>query len=132
MTKVDSLDLNKIPLSGRNLIEASAGTGKTYTIAALYIRLVIEQNLGVSKILVMTFTNAATEELRARLRKVLIDALQAISTNLIAAESFLKQIRDQIIANPEQTAQAIKKLRLAICSFDQASIYTIHGFANGY
>ena len=128
MTAAHCLDLNQIPLSGRNLIEASAGTGKTYTIAALYTRLIVEQDLDVSKILVMTFTNAATEELRARLRKALVDALQAIATDEIPAEPFLRQIRDQMIASPEQSAKAIKKLRLAICGFDQAAVYTIHGF----
>ncbi|MEE9424876.1 MAG: exodeoxyribonuclease V subunit beta [Methylococcales bacterium] len=128
MTDTLSLDINSIPLSGRHLIEASAGTGKTYTIAALYTRLIVEQDLDVSKILVMTFTNAATEELRARLRKALADALQAISTDEIPADPFLKQIRDQLTTNPERAAQATKNLRLAICSFDQASVYTIHGF----
>jgi exodeoxyribonuclease V beta subunit len=128
MTDTLSLDINSIPLNGRHLIEASAGTGKTYTIAALYTRLIVEQDLDVSKILVMTFTNAATEELRARLRKALVDALQAISSDELPAEPFLKQLRDQITITPEQTAKAIKKLRLAVCSFDQASVYTIHGF----
>ena len=96
ITDARSLELNNIPLTGRNLIEASAGTGKTYTIAALYTRLIVEQDLDVSKILVMTFTNAATEELRARLRKALVDALQAISTDEIPADPFLKQLREQI------------------------------------
>ena len=128
ITDARSLELNNIPLTGRNLIEASAGTGKTYTIAALYTRLIIEQDLDVSKILVMTFTNAATEELRARLRKALVDALQAISTDEIPTDSFLKQIRDQTTTSTKQTAKTTKKLRLAICSFDQASVYTIHGF----
>ncbi|MCD6280242.1 MAG: UvrD-helicase domain-containing protein, partial [Deltaproteobacteria bacterium] len=59
------------PLEGRNLIEASAGTGKTYTISALFLRLVLEQELGVDQILVVTFTVSATQELKARIRTVL-------------------------------------------------------------
>ncbi len=127
-TVTRSLDIINIPLSGRNLIEASAGTGKTYTIAALYTRLIVEQDLDVSKILVMTFTNAATEELRVRLRNALVDALELFENNEMSSDHFLKQLRDKVTANPEKTAKAIKKLRLAICSFDQASVYTIHGF----
>src|SRR5690625_3371155 len=63
----DDLALN-LPLDGRQLIEASAGTGKTWTIAGLYARLIVERRLPVRQLLVMTFTRAATEELRQRLR----------------------------------------------------------------
>ena len=54
------------PLTGTNLIEASAGTGKTYTIAGLFLRLILEKQLTVNQILVVTFTKAATEELKER------------------------------------------------------------------
>ena len=57
-----------VDLSGIKLIEASAGTGKTYNIAALFLRLVLEKELTVDQILVVTFTRAATEELRSRIR----------------------------------------------------------------
>jgi|WetSurMetagenome_2_1015567.scaffolds.fasta_scaffold05661_6 exodeoxyribonuclease V beta subunit len=57
------------PLEGINLIEASAGTGKTYTIATLVIRLLLENNLNIHQILVVTFTEAATTELKDRIRK---------------------------------------------------------------
>ena len=57
-------DALKTPLvNGVNLIEASAGTGKTYTLAMLVLRFVVEQNLPLEKILVVTFTKTATEEL---------------------------------------------------------------------
>ena len=68
-----SLNLLTLPLSGRQVIEASAGTGKTFTLAALYVRLVLghgrsSDGLQPSQILVMTFTEAATAELRERIR----------------------------------------------------------------
>ena len=61
-------DITQSPLSGTVLIEASAGTGKTYAISGLYLRLVLEKALEVENILVVTFTVAATGELRERLR----------------------------------------------------------------
>lgn len=68
-----SFDAQTVSLAGTNLIEASAGTGKTYTLAELYLRLVLEQDLNVDQILVVTYTRAATEELRDRLRQKLVD-----------------------------------------------------------
>ncbi|XXQ67234.1 exodeoxyribonuclease V subunit beta [Neisseriaceae bacterium B1] len=75
-----SLQLNPLtlPLSGTHLIEASAGTGKTWNIAALYTRLVVLEHMGVDKILVVTFTKAATAELKNRLRARLDEALVAL------------------------------------------------------
>ena len=58
------LDLVNMPLQGRHLIEASAGTGKTFSITRIYLRLLLEQELPVEQILLMTYTRAATEELR--------------------------------------------------------------------
>ena len=69
-----AFDLEKSPLHGRNLIEASAGTGKTYTLAALFVRLILEKGLRVDQILVVTFTEAATEELRDRIRRRMREA----------------------------------------------------------
>ncbi len=67
------LDVLKLPLQGIQLIEASAGTGKTWTLAALYVRLILGhgwqgQGLMPPQILVMTFAEAATAELRDHLR----------------------------------------------------------------
>ncbi|WP_165742296.1 UvrD-helicase domain-containing protein, partial [Candidatus Thiosymbion oneisti] len=70
-----ALDPLRIPLRGLTLIEASAGTGKTYSITTLYLRLLLELGLEVDRILVVTFTEAATEELRDRIRKRLVQAL---------------------------------------------------------
>ncbi|HOI17622.1 MAG TPA: UvrD-helicase domain-containing protein, partial [Geobacteraceae bacterium] len=66
MTTLKTYDNLAIELAGDNLIEASAGTGKTYAIACLYLRLVVEEGLLPENILVVTFTEAATKELRGR------------------------------------------------------------------
>ncbi|HYV31883.1 MAG TPA: UvrD-helicase domain-containing protein, partial [Candidatus Binatia bacterium] len=74
-------DLTGTPLaSGTTLIEASAGTGKTFTIAALFLRLLLERDLSVSQILVVTYTEAATAELRGRVRQVLARAARVFAT----------------------------------------------------
>ena len=66
---MQTLNAPTVPLTGINLIEASAGTGKTWTISWLYLRLVAEEGLRVDQILVVTYTEAATAELRDRIRK---------------------------------------------------------------
>ena len=73
-------DLLNTSLSGINLIEAGAGTGKTYAIEGLFLRLVIEERIPVEKILVVTFTKAATQELKERIRNKLLAAKTAFSS----------------------------------------------------
>lgn len=77
MNSTQILDIYKTPLEGIQLVEASAGTGKTWTIAGLYVRLILETNASINNLLVVTFTKAATAELRDRLRKRLVDVLNA-------------------------------------------------------
>jgi len=77
------------PLKGINLIEASAGTGKTYTIATLVIRLLLENNLTINQILVVTFTEAATTELKDRIRKRL-EQMRQIFLFLLKKDHTLK------------------------------------------
>ncbi len=62
------LDVHNISLKGYNLIEASAGTGKTYSIAILTLRLILEQPITINQILLVTFTKAAVAELQVRIR----------------------------------------------------------------
>ncbi len=116
------LDPVKIELAGSNLIEASAGTGKTHNITTLYLRLIVEVGLQVGEILVVTFTEAATAELRDRIRKKLRLALDLLDG---------KPVDDkQLKAIVEGRKDAKEKLLLAIRSFDEAAIFTIHGFCN--
>ena len=75
-----AFDLASSPLEGFNLIDASAGTGKTYTICGLVLRLLLEKNLSIGQILVVTYTEAATEDLRDRIRQKLHQALDAVTS----------------------------------------------------
>ncbi len=116
-----------IELRGRNLIEASAGTGKTYAIACLYLRLVIESDLTPEQILVVTYTEAATEELRGRIRARLREAGEVFG-GAPCADPFLQGLlRKAGEENPGEAA-ARERLERALTSFDLASIFTIHGF----
>jgi exodeoxyribonuclease V beta subunit len=118
-----ALHVFETPLAGINLIEASAGTGKTHTITDLYVRLIIETTCQVSQILVVTFTVAATAELRDRIRRRLLAAHQACSGQRVA-DPFCEQL---LTAYP-QPDQALQRLDNALRGFDEAAIYTIHGF----
>jgi exodeoxyribonuclease V beta subunit len=118
-----NFDLINTPLKGTNLIEASAGTGKTYTIAGLFVRLILERALFADQILVVTFTKAATEELKDRIRRKLVQT----------KEGFLKrESRDPLVASlvkqSEDPVLAIQMLKDALIDFDKAAIFTIHGF----
>ncbi len=124
-----TLNPYKIPLESINLIEASAGTGKSWTVTLLYLRLILEKALTVDQILVVTFTEAATMELRDDVRKRLIEALDALEhpdSDHIKDE--YKQISATLAAIPLHRDEAIRRLKLAKLSIDEAAIFTIHGF----
>ena len=124
------LDVFTCPLAGVNLIEASAGTGKTWTLCGLYLRLLLEQEFTVQQILVVTFTNAATAELRERIRTRLLDLLGFLNGTLPGTpDAFLGRLADHVTQRPGMGKQAVTaRLELALSSFDEAAIYTIHGF----
>ena len=119
------LDPLCISLAGLNLIEASAGTGKTYTITALYARLVVEAGIPVSRILVVTYTNAATKELRDRIRTRLSDLRLAFLRGRAAEHDELATRLLDLLPDREL---AIRRLNNAVRGFDEAAIFTIHGF----
>ncbi|WP_022939763.1 exodeoxyribonuclease V subunit beta [Psychromonas hadalis] len=129
--KPQSLDALTFPLYGMRLIEASAGTGKTYTIASLFIRLLLghgKENahhcaLTVDKILVVTFTEAATAELRSRIRERIIDVRLEFMLGT-SGDTFIQTLIDQ----SDDLAIDIRLLRFAELQMDEAAIYTIHGF----
>jgi exodeoxyribonuclease V beta subunit len=110
--------------SGLTLIEASAGTGKTYTISGLVVRLVLEKQMAIEEILVTTYTELATAELRERIRELLFQALTAFQTGESADE-----LMQPLLHRYRSDGQAERRLSIALQSFDGASIYTIHGFA---
>ena len=122
------LDTLTFPLSGASLIEASAGTGKTYTIVNLYIRLLLGHGcapLGVEQILVVTFTNAATGELKERIRQRLRQAYLDFFAKT-SQDPFIQQLIEQS-NNVELDCQ---RLALASKQMDEAAVYTIHGFCH--
>ncbi len=121
------LDICSVPLEGTTLIEASAGTGKTWSITGIFLRLLLEKRLRVEQILVVTFTNAATEELRMRVRKRLREARKAIACGVIQGEDAVMR---HIVFRFRQDRHALQILTDALREFDRASIFTIHGFCN--
>ncbi len=120
------LNLATINISGLNLIEASAGTGKTWTIAALYILLLLEKELRPEHILVVTYTKAATAELRERIRRRIATTLDLYSSGRAPADDDLERLL--MTSRPQNSLRAKKLLTLALHSFDDAAIFTIHGF----
>ena len=118
-----AFDLLTSPLQGTNLIEAGAGTGKTQTITGLLLRLILEKRLPVKEILVVTYTVAATEELRDRIRRRIREALDAFSSGS-SPDLFLQGL---ILTLPDRE-EAAGLLRAALLDFDEAAILTIHGF----
>jgi exodeoxyribonuclease V beta subunit len=117
-------------LSGVSLIEASAGTGKTWNICALYMRLLLERGLDVPQILVVTFTNAATAELRERIRSRIAETLgrlrgAAANASDAFVEDLLCTLRER---HGLAGADLERRLEAALQGFDEASIFTLHGF----
>ena len=124
---VQPLDPRSVPLQGTNLIEASAGTGKTWNIAMLFVRLVLLERLPVDQILVVTFTKAATAELKGRLRARLDEALSLLDAPAADDKDPLAQLVAQARQNESEERLQLR-LKAALSDFDNAAIYTIHGF----
>ncbi|SAL19111.1 exodeoxyribonuclease V, beta subunit [Caballeronia peredens] len=124
---VQELDVFSCALDGVNQIEASAGTGKTWNICALYVRLLLEKRLSVEQILVVTFTKAATAELHERIRSRLAGVAHAIENGDAAGDPFIERLFDTTLADIDAD-EAVKRLRIALSTFDQAAIHTIHAF----
>jgi len=116
------MDLQQSRFDRRSLIEASAGTGKTWTLSALYLRLLLERGLTVREILVVTYTKAATAELRQRIRARLAQLL-AVYQGQPCADDFLQAL---YLRYPGE--EAYRRVLLAVHGFDEAAIFTIHGF----
>jgi len=126
-----------VSLRGVQLIEASAGTGKTWNISALYLRALLERKMTVEQLLVVTFTKAATAELRDRIRIRIAELYALIEGAEQFAElkpppstdPFLLEVLNWLKALPTNDIKDIRaRLKLALQSFDQATIFTIHGF----
>ncbi|QJI42513.1 exodeoxyribonuclease V subunit beta [Pseudomonas sp. ADAK2] len=123
------------PLRGSQLIEASAGTGKTFTISALYLRLVLGhggestgfgRELLPPQILVVTFTDAATKELRERIRTRLAEAARFFRDEIPAPDGLIAELREQFL--PEQWSGCANRLDIAAQWMDEAAVSTIHSW----
>ncbi|KMQ80562.1 Exodeoxyribonuclease V beta chain [Candidatus Burkholderia pumila] len=129
------LDPLRFPLSGRSLIEASAGTGKTFTIAMLYVRLVLGHDphsestrpLTPPEILVVTFTDAATKELRDRIRARLTQAARCFQEDE-EDDELLIALRNEF--DPDLWPTCARRLQLAAEWMDEAAVSTIHSWCN--
>lgn len=146
MSDIHPFDVASCPLQGSNLLEASAGTGKTFSLVFLYLRLLLEKALRVDEILVATFTNAATAEISERIYQQLGIAaaiLQSIAANRTAAEIHRQYPDEKLLiewllrlsaanplaANSNAVSVLQTRLRLAQAQFDEAHIRSIDGFA---
>ncbi len=123
-----AFNIDSAPLDGVNLVEASAGTGKTYNIEALFVRLVIEKGHSPDEILVVTFTEAATKELRSRIRARMEETRKTLFSEVPPEDFFLKSMWEKF-RNGEIEEGALEHLQTAIQNFDQSNISTIHSFA---
>jgi len=130
-TALPALDWQRMPLQGRILIEASAGTGKTWNIGVIYLRLLLERDLRVEQILVTTFTDAAAQELRERLRRRLIEAERwladaASDASAHADDRSLESYLSENFRGDEVRSHALRKIQLARADLDRAPVSTIH------
>ena len=122
--------------AGRTIIEASAGTGKTYTIAAEVTRLVALEGIDLGEILVVTFTRAATAELKSRVRDRMRSTLHLLEAREPKGDPAGDLDDDMdgyfqalLAVDPATKAAAARRLAVALAHFDDAQIFTIHGFA---
>ncbi len=122
MQPFDILNRSKC-VFGPHLLEASAGTGKTFAIEHLVLRLILEGNLSIDQILVVTFTRAATKELKQRIRSNLEWAIECLKKG----ENDKGYDYIQAILEKKEALYQ-RRLEDALIDFDRAPIFTIHGF----
>ena len=126
---VAPLDVFREPLDGVRLIEASAGTGKTWAICGLYLRLLLERGWSTAQILVVTFTNAATAELRERIRSRIVQTATRLDPDRSCEpDLFVDGLLAALRAQGLDDAVLRARLQQALQAFDEAAIFTIHGF----
>jgi len=123
---------NHYPLdAGVRLLEASAGTGKTFALAHLVLRLITERKLNLKELLVVTFTEAAAAELRDRIGRRLNDALQALlqnQTNSPPTDAVMEEWLTLHSQDPVTRCTLASNLLEALEGLERADITTIHGF----
>ena len=123
----ENFNVSDVKLEGKNLIEAAAGTGKTYSIAIMVLRWILETENKIDSVLAVTFTNYATAELKDRILSFLEEALDCFEIQDSQNDRTDKTIKT-LCEKFADKKKAAAKLRAAINDFDTASIFTIHGF----
>ncbi len=124
--KFEKFEASTVPLQGSNLIEASAGTGKTYSIAILLLRLLLEKQISIKEILMVTFTKAAVAELEERIRLFIRLAYQYSLQEAIEDATICIIVSNAIEKNDRDSVG--KLLRDAVIFLDETSVLTIHSF----
>ncbi len=121
-------DLTSTPIEdGVTVVEASAGTGKTYCLVGLALRLLLERRVtDVSELLVVTFTRAATQELVARLRDALALTCRLLAGEETSDDPFFRHLTETYGGDGD--GEALRIAREALVRFDEATVATIHGF----
>lgn len=121
-----------LPLHGARLIEASAGTGKTFTLATLVLRLLLERGASMSQMLAVTFTRAATQELRQRLRRRLRLARTLLDTpeTSLQGEAAVTDAVLQAAIQRDGITVVRQRIEAALLQLDEATVSTIHGFCH--
>jgi len=114
-----------LPIGMTTMLEASAGTGKTYTLAALAVRFIAEHDISISEILLVTFTKAATAELKDRIRERLSEAAEHLLECQDTDDPLLELLGK---GEPDKIAIRRERIETAVAEYDTAQIHTIHGF----
>ncbi len=124
-----AFDPATVALETSNLIEASAGTGKTYSIAILTLRLVLEKNIPIQQILMVTFTRAAVAELETRIRLFMRNALKVSQGVAIKDETITAIVQSSMNGQADGPGETERLLKEAVLFLDETSILTIHSFS---
>ncbi|MEI7590967.1 MAG: UvrD-helicase domain-containing protein, partial [Deltaproteobacteria bacterium] len=131
MQRTQNLDIMNFPLQGINLLEASAGTGKTYAIACIVVRMIAENDFPIDNILIVTFTKLATNELKTNIREKLLQVRIALNAKGLTDDGVTDEFAKNFCEkhrNSKEKILIIKRLNNAINDFDKAMICTIHSF----
>ena len=126
MKTMQKFDAEDVQLTGSNLIEASAGTGKTYSIAILMLRLILEQQIAVKEVLMVTFTKAAVAELQDRIRLFIRKAFKASKGEGTDDQMIQRLVADAIGREDQETVY--ERLKAAVLLLDETAVMTIHSF----
>ncbi|MFM7358717.1 MAG: UvrD-helicase domain-containing protein [Sediminibacterium sp.] len=123
---MQKFEVEEVVLEKSNVIEAGAGTGKTYSIGILVLRLILEKKMPVQEILMVTFTKAAVAELETRIREFITLAYQTAMGKDAGDETIQWLVKKSIKAQGEEETRRLLKEALAL--MDETSIQTIHSF----